>query len=316
MRLATPLWIGLAVLLSGCDDQTAPRDLTPPAAPRGVYSVTGDGAVTLQWLANTEADVAGYRVYQADCPDGPSCPYMPVGATGSTTLWVGQLPNGQTRYFAVTAIDQAGNESELSYENVMDTPRPSGSGLLLTEATAAPATAGYRFAAYRVLPSDDPSTDIFYQLANGVPFMVCPFTDTDIQDAGYATSLDAVDFAPLVGWAASGTAELTPGHCYVLRLGLTSVNYAKFRVVSLSGGQVVLDWAYQVDPNNRELRAQPVQGSPARTRRASVAPAAGLETSKSMSPMGSMGIDVPLGIRAALRRTMVSGNPAWEGASS
>ena len=52
--------------LSGCRDEvSAPRDLTPPAAPRGLRSVTGDQKVYLSWFANTERDVAGYRIYEA-----------------------------------------------------------------------------------------------------------------------------------------------------------------------------------------------------------------------------------------------------------
>ena len=39
------------LLIAGCDDTSSPRDTTPPAAPRGFYSVTGDGSVTLHWLA-------------------------------------------------------------------------------------------------------------------------------------------------------------------------------------------------------------------------------------------------------------------------
>src|SRR5262249_13977282 len=63
------------LLLAGChDDSVSPRDVNPPAAPRGVVSVTGDGTVYLSWLANTESDLAGYRVYEAPCATGSSCP--------------------------------------------------------------------------------------------------------------------------------------------------------------------------------------------------------------------------------------------------
>ena len=86
--------------------------------------------------------------------------------------------------------------------------------------------------------------------------MVAPFTDTDIQDAGYGSSLDAVDFAPSTGWSPSGTAELIVGHCYVVRITTTTANfYAKFRVTALTPDEVTFDWAYQTDPNNRELKS-------------------------------------------------------------
>lgn len=246
------------VLVAGCNDDhhsvVAPRDLTPPAAPRGVYSVTGDGSVTLRWYANTEADVAGYRVYESDCAGGPGCPYDPIGATVGTSFVVNGLSNGETRYFAVAAYDRAGNESDLSYDDIYDTPRPAGVNRALTNATDGPATSGYDFSAFSVRPWDDLQTDVYYSIANGERRMVAPFTDTDLQDAGYASSLDAVDFAPGSGWSPSGTVELIVGHCYVVRVHTGTVdNFGKFRVTSLSTGQVVFDWAYQTDPNNGEL---------------------------------------------------------------
>src|SRR5262249_42643001 len=218
------------ILMTGCDDNS-PRDVTPPAAPRGVYSVTGDGSATLHWLAHTEADLSGCRVYDGDS-GAPGAPYYRVGTTTLTSFQVVGLANGVTKFFAVSAVDRSGNESALSYDNVQDTPRPAGTGLILAERIVSPSTNGYDFSAYLVPPRNDGSTDIYFQVTSGVPQMICPFSDTDIQDAGYATTLDAVDFAPppTAGWSADGTVELIPGHCYVVRIGTGPWNVAKFRV--------------------------------------------------------------------------------------
>jgi len=261
------LWLLLLaapVLLSGCDDTTAPRDLTPPAAPRALYSVTGDGQATLHWVGNTEPDFSGYRVYQSSCASGGGCPFTLVGVTSGTTFVVSGLANGVTRYFAVSAVDRAGNESDLSYADVFDTPRPAGFGRALGNSLTAPTTSGWDFSAFAVLPWDDASTDMYFTTVSGALRMVCPFVDTEIQDAGYATTLDAVDFAPSVGWSATGTAEATAGHCYVVKAGN---NYAKFRITSVTSGGVVFDWAYQVDAGNPELKARTDQGEGARVRR-------------------------------------------------
>ncbi len=267
-------WIVPAValfLLTGCDHDeriVAPRDVTPPAAPRGLVSVTGDGQVLLRWYDNTESDVAGYRIYRAPCAGGSSCPYDLVGATTGTSFAVTGLANGTTRYFAVAAYDRAGNESDLSYEDVYDTPRPAGFGRSLTNATDGPATAGYDFSAFTVRPWDDTRTDIYYSVAGGARRMLAPFTDTDLQDAGYASSLDAVDYAPSAGWSPTGAVELIVGHCYVVRvLSGGAYNFAKFRVTSLTSGQVVFDWAYQTDPNNGELAQDRPRQEGARVRR-------------------------------------------------
>ena len=266
----------VALLAGGCRDETAPKDTTPPAAPRGLYSVTGDQSVALIWLPNTESDLVGYRIYMGACPDPASCPYAVVGNTSASTFTVTGLANGQIRYFGVAAVDQAGNQSALAMDPYGDTPRPAGSGRSLNDRNVAPATSGYDFSAAVVRPWDDGSTDMYFETVGGVAQMICPFTDTDIQDAGYATSLDAVDAAPSAGWSATGMVELIPGHCYVLRIGTTVVNYAKFRVTGLSSSLVIFDWAYQTDPGNPELRARPASDGTVRTRRAFLARAASL----------------------------------------
>jgi hypothetical protein len=258
-----------ATLAAGCHDHdtTAPRDIVPPAAPRGLRSVTGDQEVFLSWLANTEGDVVGYRIYVAPCAAGDNCPYDRVGETAGTTFSVRQLANGQTRYFAVSAYDAAGNESALSYDTVFDTPRPEGYDLVLANYLVDSLRAGYDFSEYAsghaVCNYSSSNTDVYFGASGGMFVMFAPYTDTDIQDAGYARTLDAVDFAPDAGWSPTGTAELIVGHCYVV--WTRDDNYAKFRVTSLSTGRVVMDWAYQTDPGNRELRAR--RGIPGDDRR-------------------------------------------------
>ncbi len=253
-RMLTLLALPLALVLGGCeDDSVSPRDLTPPAAPRGFHSVTGDHSVRLAWLANTESDVVGYRVYTADCGSGGGCPYRLVATTYGTTYTVTGLANGVTRYYAVSAFDASGNESVLADvdEDVFDTPRPAGA-LALQSLQSNSARSGWDLSAYAIVAASDPLVDLIFS-DDGVTYeMYAPFTDTDIQDAGYATTLDAVDFAPTAGWSPTGTAELVPGHCYLV--WTRDGNYAKFRVTSLSAGRVGFDWAYQTDTGNRELK--------------------------------------------------------------
>lgn len=252
----------LAVLvLAGCDETTAPRDVTPPAAPRALYSTSGNGAATLRWIENTESDLAGYRVYQAPCESGQNCPYDRVGVTTATTFTVTGLSNGVTRWFAVSAVDRSGNESPLSPANVFDTPRPAGSGTLnnFVQGTAG---AGWDFSAATPRASNDLTTDIIYGYNGSIFQMFTPDLGTNIQDAGYATSLDAVDFAPNTGWSPTGTAELIPGHCYIV--WTRDDHYAKFRVTGLSPNLMSFDWAYQTAPGNPELRARPARETSAR----------------------------------------------------
>jgi hypothetical protein len=266
MRPVGIIFLAAIGVLSGCrNDAVGPRELNPPAAPRGLYSVTGDHEVELNWLENTERDLAGYRIYMASCASGPGCPYERIGSTTGTTFTVNGLTNGVTRYYAVAAFDVNGNESDLTYETIFDTPRPAGFGAQLSSYVATPTAGGWDFSAARVRAWNDPSTDIYYG-HSGTTLLMFGRDDatsqTDIQDAGYATSLDAVDFAPNGGWSPTGTAELIEGHCYVV--WTRDDHYAKFRVTRLipqtSGPPVVeFDWAYQVDTGNPELRARPVR---------------------------------------------------------
>lgn len=242
----------LAVLAAGCDDgPTAPRDVTPPAAPRGVRTVTGDGAAYLSWLANTEGDVVGYRVYVAPLSAGPDGPYERVGSTSQTNFTVSPLANGATVYLAVAAVDRTGNESALSYDTVFDTPRPEGFGASLANDEQTTVGAGWDFSAARAIQSTDPVADMYFGYNGAIYQMFVPDLSTDIQDAGYATSLDAVDYAPDAGWSPTGSVELIPGHCYVV--WTRDNHYAKFRVTALSPSTATFDWAYQVSTANREL---------------------------------------------------------------
>jgi len=247
----------LVVVLSGCRDTTE-APLPPPAAPRGVSSVNGDGQVTLYWLANTEGDVVGYRVYEASCPSGSNCPYSRIGTTNGTSFVVSGLSNGQTRYFAVSAVSTSGAESDLSYDTIFDTPRPAGTGAVIGNYLQGTSNAGWDFSTARVVASTDTTADVIYGFDGTYHIMYAADLNTDIQDAGYATTLDAVAWAPTSGWSPTGTAELIPGHCYVV--WTRDNHFAKFRVTSLTATDVTFDWAYQTDPGNPQLRAHRTQG--------------------------------------------------------
>lgn len=263
--LLLPL-VTLGILLTGCSEKiTAP--VIPPSAPRGLFSVTGDREVTLVWLANTEADVVGYRIYEGPC-GGADCEYTRIAAIPAPAgadyveYAVTGLTNGETRFFAVAAVNRAGVESDLSYDDVFDTPRPAGTDLVLRNFLVYGTNVGYDFSAFARTNSADPPTDVFFGFYEDTTGFIhqqifVPDYSTDIQDAGYVSSLDAVDFAPdsESGWSPSGTVEAIVGHAYVV--WTRDDHFAKFRITAVGSTEVVLDWAYQLDPGNRELKAKP-----------------------------------------------------------
>jgi hypothetical protein len=72
-------------------------------------------SVTLTWNANTESDLAGYKVYRATSSGAYGAPIAAI--PGSTTSYiVTGLQFSTTYFFVVTAYDIAGNESSYSNE--------------------------------------------------------------------------------------------------------------------------------------------------------------------------------------------------------
>ena len=80
--------------------------------PPVVQSASANSA-TLQWAANSESDLAGYKVYQGNTAGS----YGPAIDAGNTTNYIASnLQPGLTYYYAVTAYDISGNESPPSDE--------------------------------------------------------------------------------------------------------------------------------------------------------------------------------------------------------
>jgi hypothetical protein len=233
---------------TGCRDNNRITNFdAEPFRVDGVYSVTGDGEVTVYWRANQEDDIAYYKVYRNTAPTGT---FHLVGTTPGTSYADDSVVNGSTYYYAVSAVDDAGQESrELSYENVFDTPRPEGAGETLTNALSNDATSGWDFSAYTNRSSLDLRTDVYYESQNG-HYLLYAAINTKIQDAGYVALRD-VDFAPPAGWSADGVVEAIVGHSYIVYTA--DGHYAKFEVKTRSTAGITMDWAYQIDPDNPEL---------------------------------------------------------------
>ena len=240
-----------AVMIVGCEDERCcfRPDYEPPAMPRGVTSVTGDQTVYLFWYPNTEHDLAGYNIYVGSEPEGY---YTLIASTSSANFVDDGVENGHTYFYAISAYDYNGNESELSLDLVFDTPRPEGWGARLWDFHIFPKDAGYDFSAQLVVPYTDGRADIFFEVDNGIPFMWRGSINTDIQDFGYTDSIDDVDYAPESGWIQMDWLELVVGHTYIV--WTKDNHFAKFRVAHIGNDVMTFDWAYQLDRGNPELK--------------------------------------------------------------
>lgn len=240
-------------LLTGCLEQPVETDTEAPAVPRGVASTTGDRQVVISWYPNAENDLSGYRVFRGNAERGD---YFHIGTTRSASFVDREVTNGRMYYYAVAAYDDSGNESDLSYDLVFDTPRPAGYGVRLFDFKTIPQASGYSFSNYRAQDYRASTSDIFFEYhpASGGLFIDVANKDTDIQDFGYTDSLDDIDYAPEKGWSPLGYVEAIAGHAYVI--WTADNHYAKIRVTAVNENFVEFDWAYQISDGNPELRPQ------------------------------------------------------------
>ncbi|MBI0446275.1 NPCBM/NEW2 domain-containing protein [Deinococcus sp. DB0503] len=85
-------------------------DTTPPATPSGLTATGTPDGITLDWSDNSEADLAGYKVYGSASPNGPFQLLTPQPIQQSA--WTDtSVPPGATEYYQVVAVDSSGNAS-------------------------------------------------------------------------------------------------------------------------------------------------------------------------------------------------------------
>lgn len=251
--LLSTLFLG-AIIFNGCDKLNNYYDDTPPSPPKNVSTVTGDNRVDIFWDYNTENDVAGYNVYYAYSYNGK---YTLLGSTKKDSFVDSGAKNGTTYYYAVTAYDYNGNESELSKDEVYDTPRPEGFDQTIYDYRRFPNNSGYDFSKYLVLPFDDKYADLFFENYNGT-FYLNVWDDSDIQDMGPTRDIWDISYAPIGGWVPLKQGENVKytqakiGNTYVI--WTWDNHYAKVRVKNITGERIVFDWAYQLVEGNRELK--------------------------------------------------------------
>lgn len=87
-------------------------DKTAPAIPSSFNATSGNAEIVLNWIANSETDLAKYRILYGTGTN-PTTLLTDVSA-GTTTFKHTGLSNGTTYYYRILAIDRAGNMGERS----------------------------------------------------------------------------------------------------------------------------------------------------------------------------------------------------------
>ena len=87
------------------------QDIFPPQVPVGLAASAGIGAVELAWSRNTETDFKEYRVFRSE----ENGPYIQIAAGLEAPAYSDRkIESGKHYRYRVSAVDQAGNQSEQS----------------------------------------------------------------------------------------------------------------------------------------------------------------------------------------------------------
>ena len=262
--------LAAAFVTAGCADDDPVIFDPVPAPPQGVTSITADGEIYLYFTGLYEKDINYYVVYRSLQEfDG----YQEVGTVDAEpnpdglTLYYYEfvddaVVNGVTYWYAVSAVDHAGQESHLSAESLWDTPRPEGFTSVFYY-NDSPEYAGFDLAAHQIIHADSVNADIwldYFVTGNDTSrYINVGNIDTDIMDMGYTADFDEITLAPdapFSGWSQVGYCELLPGHTYVV--WTADNHFAKIRVERLdAAGYARLQWGYQIDEGNIQLSPRP-----------------------------------------------------------
>lgn len=100
--------MGGAIVMGPASPKTCvtPADTFPPAAPRSLAAIAGDGVISLIWEPNTESDLAGYLVLRGDAP-GDTLRAITPAPVAATTYRDTTARAGARYVYVVVAVDRA-----------------------------------------------------------------------------------------------------------------------------------------------------------------------------------------------------------------
>lgn len=241
-------------------------------APQGLGSVSLDRAVQLYWASNavngSTTTFDHYLVYSAPYDAGRgvcTANWVLEGSTVADGFLSGNLTNGVSRCYVVSAVTHDGHESQWS-EARLDTPRPDGRNVIVYSRAARADSAAFLFydevakTTGRIGSAQRADADVTIERHADGTLWFAP-ARTGVTMALYSTTpitaLTSIDRAPSSGFGAVSI-EATPGYGYVFRLQKADgVHYAAARVAYVTPNYAVFDWSYQPAIGNAELSIIP-----------------------------------------------------------
>jgi hypothetical protein len=269
-----------AILAAACSNDTTGPTGPAPQIPTNLVSTSLDGGVALVWDDNAfEADPNRFQNYSVFSTtydfDADRCDnsWRLEGTSVAPEFVVGALVNGDPRCFAVSAVNVDQVESARSLER-NDTPRPDARNVVVYARQAQNAGSGFFFWADDgdeivqddelgvVADGSDPDIDFSVERdGSGRLFLTPVFPSTMVALYGNVPvdDLTSIDIAPLNGYARPGL-EAVPGWGYVFQMpgGDGLFRFGAVRTTHVGQNFLILDWAFQTDPENPELRVTAV----------------------------------------------------------
>lgn len=245
-------------------------------APVTLNTTSLNGAIGLDWADNAfQADPQGFKIYRVYSTsydlDAGTCgaTWVLEGTTVSPEFIAGELPNGVSRCFAVSAESIEGFESLWSPIR-SDTPRPDARNVLLYARQVQDAGSGFRFwrdvngngmsdPGELGLVSSGSAPDIDFSVERDVAgdlYLTPVRSGTGVEAYGSVPveDLTSIDYAP-AGTYSSLPIQAVPGWGYVFETdgGDGFHRYGAVRVTHVGQDYLILDWAFQTDPGNPQL---------------------------------------------------------------
>ena len=274
-------WIPVALLAAAaCSDDNGSGPGTTPETPTTLTSVSLDGAIALTWSDNAFLSDPGnfqnYRIYSTSYnidADPPVCgdSFRLEGTTVAPEFIVGALTNGAPRCFGVSAVSIEGFES-LWAPVRSDTPRPDARNVAIFARQTQNAGSGFRFwddlngdGAVQdgelglVRDGSSPAIDFAVDRDASNDLFLTPIrAGTGVEywdDTNPVEDLTSVDFAPDQQYRTTPI-QAVPGFGYVFEMSAADGHprYGAVRVTHVGQTFLILDWAFQTDPGNPELK--------------------------------------------------------------
>jgi hypothetical protein len=238
-------------------------------APNALISVSLNGAIELSWDANARLDRPDlfdhYNIYSTSydldhnvCDDQN---WALEGTSVSEDFVVSGLSNGVPLCFDVSAATSSGRQSYAAPR--YDTPRYDARNILIDAAQSHLSTSGFRFE----FSSSSQLGQVVSGDRNDIDFRVDRHNDGSIwlttvrngtsvvlYSEDPVEDLTSIDVAPVDGYF-TGSIEAVTGYAYVFQTQLgNDLHFGAVRITHVGSNYVILDWSYQTDYGNPELR--------------------------------------------------------------